>query len=184
MAARDLGDKILEHFTDPAGGFFDTADDHESLITRPKGLQDNAVPSGNAMAVTVLQKLAALTGESRCADAAAGALALVTSFAHRYPTSFAQWLSAAAFELGDATEIAIVGDQGADDTRAMRDVVGAAYRPFSVVAVGHSDATAVPLLLDRPHVDGRATAYVCRHFACRAPTTDPAELASQLASNA
>ena len=48
--ARALMDRVLARFADPAGGFFDTADDHERLVTRPKDVQDNAVPSGNAMA--------------------------------------------------------------------------------------------------------------------------------------
>jgi len=29
-------------------------------------------------------------------------------------------------------------------------------------------------------VDGRATAYVCRNFSCRQPTTDPAEMMAWL----
>ena len=60
MTARGLMDRVLDRFADPAGGFFDTADDHERLITRPKDPQDNAVPSGGAMAATVLLRLAAL----------------------------------------------------------------------------------------------------------------------------
>ena len=69
-----LADRILARFVDPDGGFFDTADDHERLVTRPKDVQDNAVPSGNAMAVTVLLRLAALTGEGRYRDAAERAM--------------------------------------------------------------------------------------------------------------
>ena len=187
VAARDLADYILAHFSDPAGGFFDTADDHETLITRPKGLQDNAVPSGNAMAVTVLLKLAALTGDARYGEAADGAMAQVAPYAHRYPTAFAQWLAALIFELGDATEIALVGEPGSADTAALLDVVRGEYRPFSVIALAADEQQAkdspVPLLRERALRDGKATAYVCRAFACRAPTTEPAELASQLASN-
>ena len=62
---RALMDRVLDHFADPAGGFYDTADDHERLVTRPKDLQDNAVPSGNGMAVTVLLRLAAWTGDEK-----------------------------------------------------------------------------------------------------------------------
>ena len=98
-AARALADAILDRFADPAGGFFDTADDHEILITRPKDLQDNAVPSGNAMAATVLLRLAALTGEARYRDAAEAALRLVAEVAPRHPTFFAQWLVALDFAL-------------------------------------------------------------------------------------
>ena len=186
VAARGLAEQILTHFTDPAGGFFDTADDHESLITRPKSLQDNAVPSGNSMAANVLLKLAALTGDARYSEAAERAMAQVTSYAYRYPTGFGQWLSALAFALGEQVEIALLGDLASDDTRALLDVVRAEYRPFSVVALAagarQAKESAIPLLADRVLREDRATAYVCRAFACRAPTIDRAELAAQLAS--
>ena len=120
VAARELTDAILGHFTDPQAGFFDTPDDHEALITRPKGLQDNAVPSGNAMATTVLLKLAAYTGEARYAEAAERAIAQVTAYAHRYPTAFAQWLSAITTKLVGTTEIAISGDPSSEEMRGSR----------------------------------------------------------------
>ncbi len=59
------------------------------------------------MAVTVLLKLAALTGDGRYRDAAERGLGLVSAFAARYPTGFAQWLSALDFALAEVLEIAI-----------------------------------------------------------------------------
>src|SRR4029077_6895354 len=95
VAARDLADAILDQFADPAGGFFDTADDHEELVTRPKDPQDNATPAGGSMATRVLLRLAALTGEGSDRTAAEAAIATVTTYLARYPTGFANWLSAA-----------------------------------------------------------------------------------------
>jgi uncharacterized protein YyaL (SSP411 family) len=179
VAARELMDQVLAHFADSTGGgFFDTADDHEALITRPKGMQDNAIPSGNAMAATVLLKLAAYTGDARYSDAATAAMANVTAFMPRYPTAFAQWLVAASFALSDPVEIAIVGGEALP----LIEVARAQFRPFAVLATGASETSAIPLLHDRPARDGRATAYVCRSFACQAPVTEPSDLAAQLAS--
>src|SRR5207249_843505 len=62
VAARELADTVLAHFQDPTWGFIDTADDAEALIVRPKNVQDNAIPSGNASAVFGLLKLALYTG--------------------------------------------------------------------------------------------------------------------------
>jgi len=183
VAARALAEIVLTHFTDPAGGFFDTADDHEALITRPKGLQDNAIPSGGAMAAEMLLRLAAFTGEARYRDAAETAIGGSIAYARRHPTAFAQWLNAAALAVSGLTEVAIAGDPATVDARALVKTVRVGYRPFAVVSAGLAGSS-IPLLADRPLRDGRATAYVCRNFACRAPVTEPAELAAQLTSAA
>jgi uncharacterized protein YyaL (SSP411 family) len=179
--ARGLADTMIARFGDPAGGFFDTSDDHEALPVRPKGLQDNATPSGNAMAATVLLRLAAWTGEGRYRDVAEEALRMVQPLLASYPTAFARWLCALDFALGRPKEIAIVGDPAGDDTRALLRVVRGAYRPNQVVAVGPPGGeTVVPLLAGRTPSNGRATAFVCENFTCRLPVTDPEALASLL----
>ena len=181
--ARALMDSVLERFTDPDGGFFDTATDHERLVTRPKDSQDNATPSGGAMATFVLLRLAALTGEGRYRTAAEGAIATVTPLAVRYPTAFAMWLQAIDLALTDIAEIAVVGDLAEPATRELLREASAGYAPARVVAASalEGSASAIPLLHDRPRLGGRPTAYVCRGFACRAPVTDAAALRAQLA---
>jgi uncharacterized protein YyaL (SSP411 family)/DMSO/TMAO reductase YedYZ molybdopterin-dependent catalytic subunit len=64
LAARALTETMLTHFRAADGTLWDTSDDHKTLFTRPRGLQDNATPSGNSMAATTLLRLAGLTGES------------------------------------------------------------------------------------------------------------------------
>jgi uncharacterized protein YyaL (SSP411 family) len=179
--ARSLMDRVLDRFTDPDGGFFDTADDHERLVARPKDPQDNAVPSGNAMAATVLLRLAAWTGESRYRDAAERAIRTVVPYVARYPTAFAQWLAAMDFAIGDVMEIAVVGDPASPETQALLDPVWRSYRPNQVLAVAADPASsAVPLLHGREMMDERPTAYVCRDFTCRLPVTEPEALRAQL----
>jgi len=178
-----LMERVLARFADPDGGFFDTADDHERLVARPRDLQDNAVPSGNAMATTVLLRLAALTGDGRYREAAERSMRTVTEFVARYPTGFAGWLSAMDFALAPVVEIAIVG--GADDpaTRALPAVATEGFRPNQVLAVSpEPTGSAIPLLRDRLAIDGAPTAYVCRGFACRLPVTDAATFRAELAS--
>ena len=183
--ARGLADRILERFADPGGGFFDTATDHERLITRPKDPQDNAVPSGGAMATTVLLRLAAFTGEGRYREAAERALGTVTPYLVRYPTGFAQWLVAASLAASDIVEVAIVGDAADPATRALLAPVSTTWRPQQVLAVAPPDgvaASGIPLLRDRVAIDGNPTAYVCRNFVCNLPVTDAAALEAQLRS--
>ncbi|MCW5873595.1 MAG: thioredoxin domain-containing protein [Anaerolineales bacterium] len=180
-AAEKLAGEFTQHFADPAGGFFDTRDDHETLITRPKDSQDNATPSGNALAALALLQLHAYSGNSAWYDAASRMLAGMQASAARYPTAFAQWLYASSWLLAGGREVAIVGD-GAE---ALLDTLWSAWRPFDVAAVSASAAPdgGPPLLADRPLKDDKATAYVCRNFACQLPVNMAADLASQLAAS-
>jgi len=185
VVARSLMDAVLERFPDADGGFFDTAIDHERLVTRPKDVQDNATPSGGATAAFVLLKLAALTGEGRYRAAAEQAIATITPFAERYPTAFAMWIQAIDLALTDISEVAVVGDLDDPATQALLGVAGGRYSPGRVIAASAAGvASAVPLLLDRPLVKGRPTAYVCRGFACQPPVTDADALEQQLAERA
>ncbi len=182
QAAVELAELIVDHFADPAGGWFDTADDHEALVARPKSLQDNALPSGGAMAAVVLLRLAALTGEARYRSAAEDAVVAFAPLASSYPNGFAWWLVAADLAAYPIDEVAIVGGPG-NDAAPLLAVVRDRFRPGVVLAAsldGPQPSSIVPLLRDRPLVEGRATAYVCRGFTCQAPTTSPDGLAGQL----
>jgi uncharacterized protein YyaL (SSP411 family) len=183
VAAHELAETMLEHFADAQGTLYDTSDDHETLITRPRDLQDNATPSGNAMAVTALLRLAGLTNETGYIDAARTAISQVLPLLGQYPSAFGQWLQAFMGATSPLVEVAIAGDPGSSETADLLGVVRAGYRPFVVVAVGDcaSARDAVPLLRNRSQLNGRATAYVCQSFSCRRPTADPGELARLLA---
>jgi uncharacterized protein YyaL (SSP411 family) len=124
-----------------------------------------------------------LTGEARYREAAERALATVTSYLSRYPTGFANWLSAAHLAVEGIDELAIVGDLGHPATQALAAVASDRFRPNLVVAVAADPSSSlVPLLEGREMIDGRPTAYLCRDFACRLPVTEPAALRDQLAA--
>jgi uncharacterized protein YyaL (SSP411 family) len=183
LAAQELAESMITHFQAPDGGFFDTSDDHESLITRPRDLQDNATPSGSATAVTTLLKLAGFTNELRYVDIAQQALAQMQPMMSQYPLGFGQWLQALSYTLEKPKEIAIVGDPDSADTQALLRIARDGYRPFQVMALGALGAqtSAVPLLQDRGMVEGHAAAYVCHDFTCQVPVTEPDKLQAQLA---
>jgi uncharacterized protein YyaL (SSP411 family) len=184
--ARALGDELLRLFRDAErGGFFQTGTDAEALVVRPKDLFDNAVPSGNSAAAKLFQRLARLTGDESFDRAASSALRVVRDPMARMPTGFAEALCAVDFEVGAVREIAIVGAPSHDDTRAMLDeVLVSRFLPNHVLAVADPsdlDSTSeIELLRDRTMTGDRATAYVCEHFVCKLPVTDPRELARQL----
>jgi uncharacterized protein YyaL (SSP411 family) len=179
-AARELADVLLERFLDPAaGGFFSTADDHEALVARRKDLEDAPIPAGGSAAAFGLLRLAALTADARYEEAAVGQLRLLHELAPKHPGGFGHLLQALDFHTRPVQEVAIVGPAG--EVAGLLDVVRAQRRPGVVLAVGDGDpsgeaARTIPLLADRPPVDGRAAAYVCERFACRTPVTEPAAL--------
>jgi uncharacterized protein len=173
--ARALADTTIERFADDEhGGFFETSSDHERLLARRKDLEDHPIPSGNASAAYGLLRLAALTGEAAYEERAVGILRLLHEPAVRYPQAFGHLLQALDFHLAPVKEVALVGDSA-----SMERLVRSRFRPHIVLAGGDPDG--VPLLRDRPPVDGRATAYVCERFACQAPVTEPEELERLLA---
>jgi hypothetical protein len=178
--ARELAELMLTHFRDrEKGGFFDTSDDHEQLLHRPKDLQDNAVPSGSSMAASVLARLSLLVGNGDYWKVAEQSTATMSKFMSQYPSGFGQWLNVASFIASQPLEIALVGS--IEQLAPMLEVARQGYRPFQVIALGDGSADApVPLLRDRSQIEGRGTAYVCRQFACQAPVTDPRALADQL----
>jgi uncharacterized protein YyaL (SSP411 family) len=176
VQARRLADETIERFGDAEkGGFFTTAHDHEKLIARRKDLEDTPIPSGASAMAYGLLRLAALTGEASYEEQALGVIRPLGEPVGRFPQAFGHLLQAMAFHLGTTREVALVGD----DVSELASVVRRAFRPGVVVAGGEPGE--VPLLEGRTPVDGRPAAYVCEHFACRAPVTDPGELEALLA---
>src|SRR6266542_3569752 len=177
-AAVELADAILERFGDGEnGGFFDTSTDHETLITRPKDVFDNATPSGNAVAADVLLRLAVLTANPDYQRAAQNVLEMLREPMVRYPLGFARSLCALDFYLSQPKEVAILGHFQADDTQALLRATFEAFIPNKVVAGGNAT---IPLLEGRGQRNAKATAYVCEHYVCQRPTSDPEELRAQL----
>jgi uncharacterized protein YyaL (SSP411 family) len=174
-----LLDVVLTRFGDGAGGFFDTADDAEQLVRRPQDPTDNATPAGQSAAAGALLTYAAYTGSDRHRVAAEQALGVYGLLANQH-ARFAGWGLAVAEALVDGPrEVAVIGPAGDDRTGALHRTALMATAPGAAIAVGDpAGRLDVPLLHDRPLVAGAPAAYVCRHFTCDAPTTDPAALAA------
>jgi len=180
--ARQMGDAVVRWFwNDETGAFYDTASDHEQLIVRPREISDNATPSGTSLAVELLIRLAELFDD---ADARRRATYVVESLAPaigRYPSAFGHMLGCADMLINGAIEMAIVGDPASDDFRALERTAAERYVPSLVLAGGApSSDDAIALLSAREARGGRATAYVCRNYACERPATTRNELDEQL----
>ena len=182
-----LADAMTERFWDEAkGGFFFTAADSEALLARTKESLDGAVPSGNSIAMLDLLLLGHLTGKTAYLDRAAKSSKAFARSIAKSPSDFAASQSALDFALGPASEIVIAGDPTAADTQAMLKAVRSRFLPNTVVLLRTPGGEpAIARIADftrvQAPVGGKATAYVCRDFACRAPVTEVSALEALLA---
>ena len=177
--AGTLLDAALAHFSAGNGGFYDTADDAERLVTRPADPTDNATPSGQSALAAALVAYTALRGEPRYREVAEAALGTVAPIMARHPRFTGYAAATAEAMLSGPYEIAIATGDPAGDP-----LVAAAYElapPGAVVVAGPPDAPGVPLLEGRPFVAGASAAYVCRGFVCDRPVTTVDELTARLA---
>jgi hypothetical protein len=183
-AARETADVMIERFgDDERGGFFTTSNDHEELIARRKDVGDHPIPSGNSSAAFGLLRLAALTGENRYEERAVGTMRLFAPAAAQHPDAFGHLLQAIDFHLSPVREIALVAPANGGPAASLADlarVVRSTYRPHVVLAGGAEGTDRPELLRERTPVEGQPAAYVCEHFACQAPVTEPKELEAQL----
>ncbi len=175
-----------ELFWDPVeGGWFSTTGRDPTVLLRLKEDYDGAEPAASSIGALNLIRLSHLTGDAGAADRVEQVLSAfgdrVSGMGRAVPMMLA---SLSTYHAGVA-QIVITGPPDRDDTQALLDVVRSSYRPASVM-VRVNPARLAPLAKLLPWTasmtmrDGRATAYICREFTCQMPTTDLAELASQL----
>jgi len=170
-------------FRDPtSGAWYDTAADAEPLITRPRDVFDNALPAGPSLAQELMLRLAEIHGAGAWTTETVAQLAGQADPMARWPNGFGHLLGVTDVALFGGVAVAIVGESETPDFQALRRVVARHYLPTLVLVTGRPGEDSVELLRDRPAMDGKATAYVCRGFVCDRPTNEPAELERQLVS--
>jgi uncharacterized protein YyaL (SSP411 family) len=184
-AATGLLDVALAHFAELSspgiysGVFYDTADDAEVLLHRPREIGDNASPCGSSALTSALLTASVLvTDPGPYRVAAEAALRGAGTLAVQHPRFAGHWLTAAEAMVRGPLQVAVVGPEPARAglvAHARRIAPGG-----TVVVAGEPDAPGVPLLAERPLVDGSAAAYVCRGFVCDRPSVDTDELTASL----
>jgi uncharacterized protein YyaL (SSP411 family) len=177
--------KMVEEFwDDEAGGFFFTGKSHETLIVRSKDFFDNATPSGNSVAAEVLLRLGLLTDNEDYRRRALTVLRLVAEPMTRYPAGFGRALGALDFYLGTPKEIALVFAVKNEASDSLKREVWSRYLPNRVVGTSQGNdqraSQLIPFLANRS-ASPQPTAYVCEHYVCKNPVTQPSALAAQLA---
>lgn len=169
--AEKLADVMIAEFWDETdGGFFYTGKSHESLIIRQKDYQDNATPSGNAMAATGLARLGRITGLQKYTDLARETLRSMKSLLKRYPMAAGQGLAALDFLLAAGPEVVIAATLMDDNYRDARNMWARRFLPGRVtVANIASRLDDFELAANRSTRNGQVTSYICSKQTCEEP---------------
>jgi len=184
--ALELAGIMIDQFWDrEEGAFFFTGREHEPLIVRAKDATDSSTPSGNALAVLALLRLARLTGRADLEEKALATLKLFRGLLAASPAASAQMLIALDFQLGPVQEFAVIGDRRGVPTMQALRLIRAGFRPRSVVAAWPDDgatqaAAALIGLLAGKEPLGPVTTYICQNFACQVPLLGVEALAEAL----
>jgi uncharacterized protein len=179
-----LTEKQAELFEDrERGGFFSSAEGDESLVMRVKEDYDGAEPSGNSVALRNLLRLAELTDRAAFRESAEKTLAAFAPRLTLTPVALPQMLAACEFRLGEPRQIVLVGERDAQDTQALVGTLYTRFVPNRVVLLLDSTATRqalsarIPGIAAMEKLNGRASAYVCRNYACQLPVFEPERFA-------
>jgi uncharacterized protein len=177
--AIEIADVMLKHFEDERdGGFFFTANDHETLISRPKSFGDEAIPAGNALAARALLRLGFLLGETRYLEAAERTLRAAWPALLKYPESHAATLLALEDYLTPPQIVVLRGPAAVIEP--WRHELNRVFAPRRWTIAVPSEATGLPAALATkpPRDDGAA--YVCRGLTCSAALTSLEALLEEL----
>ncbi len=182
-AAVELQTEQDGRFFDPAGGYRLASEGHDGLLFSPREIFDGATPSSNSVAAMNLLRLFSFTGDEKYRDRAEALFSLFSTPLAKAGTALPRFLCALDYRSDTIAEIVLAGEAGRPDFESLRRAVFA--HPGLNRILAHADAEESlaplsPLVQSRRSRDGRALAYVCRDFACRAPSSTPAELTAAL----
>jgi len=181
--ARMLAGTIIEWFwSEEAGAFFDTARDHEELVTRPRDVTDNAIPAGSSLAAELLVRLGELMQDAELTRRGRWIPETLAEPMAQHPQAFGHMLGVTDAIVNGAVELAIVGQPSDARFSALVAETRERYLPALALAGGEagSASSGIALLDQREARGGAPTAYLCRNYACDEPVTEPRALGEQL----
>ncbi|HPS78794.1 MAG TPA: thioredoxin domain-containing protein [Thermoanaerobaculaceae bacterium] len=188
QAVSSLVARRLAHYVD-AGAIHDTPDDGPALVLRPRNPMDGATPASGAVAVQLLARLAAVTGEIGYRDLAERLVGTDALAATRAPEAAPTLLSAAAALAAPPRSVVVAGNPARATTRELyrtalvqspADVVVLLSPPGSYPGIGLSPDMPPPAG-EPDAMSVEALAYLCEGGACHAPVASPTELSAALA---
>jgi uncharacterized protein YyaL (SSP411 family) len=178
-----------ERFWDEAeGGWFSTTGSDPTVLLRLKEDYDGAEPAASSVATLNALTLTHLTGDEPARIRAERTLARHGPGAGHAARAVPMMLCALSGWHAGYSQVVVAGDPAAAETHDLNRELSRHYLPFGVVlqvAPGAPQARlaqALPFTAGMTPRDGRAAAYVCRDFTCRAPVTTAPDLSRELSA--
>lgn len=184
--ALQLNETLLEKFWDEQGGGLFSSVPDENILLRFKEDYDGAEPSPNSVAAENCARLAHLFEKEELRERAG---AIYQAFASRLrdtAPAMPYLLAARILHEAPPLHIVIVGEKEAGDTKQLLQTAAQKFIPEkTVVLLGDEPARKyfarhLPFTGEMKMLEGKATAYLCRNFACQQPTNDAEEFRAQL----
>jgi uncharacterized protein len=176
-------------FDEKSGGYFTTSGKDASVLLRMKDDNDGAEPAASSIAGLNLFRLSQFRDDKQMAERARKTIDAFAAILSHFPSAMPQMLVALDYSLSKPRQIVIAGKK---DTLEMKALVKEAHRHFlpKTIWLLADGAEGQKYLGERNEaihamstVDGKPAAYVCENFTCKAPVTDPKQLAELLDKN-
>jgi len=175
--AVELNKLMIDDFRDEkGGGFFFSGKRNEQLIAQTKEIYDGATPSGNSVALMNMLRLSRMTGNLDLTNISGQIMKTFAETVNNYPSGYTQFLCALDFDIGPTKEIVVAGELGSDDTKQILKEIRRRFLPGKVVILHPEKDKSIEEIIgfvkDQKTIDGKATAYICENYACKAPAND------------
>ena len=149
--------EMINLFWDEAdGGFYMYGKDGEELLIRPKESFDNAIPSGNSVAIYNMLRLSNINEDMELKEKAEKALEAFSYNIANYPDAHLFMCIALIYNIKENNKIVIEGKVGEDILNGMIEEINSRFTPFTDVKLKRSESD-------------KTTAYVCKNYACSSP---------------
>ena len=177
-----LTNEMVASFSADDGGFYNTRADHEKLLLRPKEIQDNAIPSGNALAMKALLLMEAYAHNEQWRIITEKALTGAQPLMTRHPTAFPYWLQSLDLAVSSTQQVVVILPPNDILPGQATQLLHNHYRPHTILAITDEKQapSAPPIAHNRPLLQNMPTYYICENFVCQRPTNSLEELTSQL----
>jgi uncharacterized protein YyaL (SSP411 family) len=183
---QEIQDRLF--FDQERGGYFSGAGNDPSILLRLKEDNDSAEPAASSVAALNLLRLAQIRNDASSYERAEKTIEAFSPQIGHFASAMPQMLVALDLTLSTPRQIVIAGERESAETRALLAEVHRHFIPNKVVLLADGGEgqryleEKLEAVREMKPVNGKAAAYLCENFTCKAPATDLEALGDLLSS--